>query len=185
MMPKPLQNGPSCSFLPKLSGNMPAGQGRKRDIPGVTNPTAQKPIMAIVIVNTSMNARTSIQANLLQWEIILPIILDCMTCTAMYGSGVRIIGTAITMEHLMMVVSGWTKVRVLTGSCAVARGSSRPRSAGRRPAAGTPPSTGMTLTGSGLSAFQVSNVNQTSQARGMLSAVWVHEPHHRAHKNIS
>jgi hypothetical protein len=93
-----------------------------------------------------------------------------MTCTAMYGSGVRIIGMMITMEHLMMGVPGWSKVRLLSGSCAAARGATSPRTVGRLTATGAAPSTDTTASGSGLSAFQVSLVSQAGKAGRMRSA---------------
>jgi hypothetical protein len=72
-----------------------------------------------------------------------------MICMAMYGNGVRIIGMIITQGHLVMAVPGWIKKGARAGSCAVARGSALPGSAGRHAATGASPTSGTTTWGSG------------------------------------
>jgi hypothetical protein len=117
MMPKRLPNGPACSFLPRPSGNMPAGRGQLHDITqGIRKKILIGPDGIIKIPGkTASGGRKR-----------TPMPLVCMTCTAMFGNGVRIIGMTITMEHLMMAVPGWIKMRARFGSCAAARGTRRP-----------------------------------------------------------
>ena len=57
--------------------------------------------------------------------------LDCTTCMAMFGNGVRIIGTTIMMVHLQMEVPGSRAEMALTECCVAVLGSSIPSSVAR------------------------------------------------------
>lgn len=66
------------------------------------------------------------------------------TCTAMWKSGCRIVGTEITRAHLMTVQRG-NLGAVIIAFCVVVRGSSDRGSWVRRIAAGSPPYSGTTI----------------------------------------
>lgn len=94
---------------------------------------------------------------------------DYTICAVMFGSGARI-GTTkdITLNHPTMTPKAQSRDRA--GSSAAAAGATLPSFAGRPSATGSTPPTGSTVSGSGLSVFQVSK--RPSETGHSKSGAW-------------
>ena len=172
-MPKVLPNGRGCSYPPRRSGNMLAGQEPLHDI---------IPAIWKVILIVPDGFLKTLGKSFIRWVKKNLMLLASMICTAVFGNGVRIIGMTIMTKHLVMAVPGWIMMEARAGFCVAVRGSSMPMAAGRRTASGTSLTTGRTTSGSGLFAFQVSLVSRTSQERGLRSAESI-DPSARSRRN--
>ena len=105
---------------------------------GATTLVATVPIVMAVAVSGIIGRRY-------RWDHLEPTDGVFTICMAMYKSGFRTVGTAITGEHLMTVLRG-SLGTVLSGCCVVVRGSTYRGTCVRRIAAGIPPESGTTTT---------------------------------------
>ena len=137
-MPKVLPNGRGCSYPPRRSGNMLAGQEPLHDI---------IPAIWKVILIVPDGFLKTLGKSFIRWVKKNLMLLASMICTAVFGNGVRIIGMTIMTKHLVMAVPGWIVMEARAGLYAAARGSAMPSTAGRRPATGTTPTSGSTSYG--------------------------------------
>ena len=122
---------------------MPPVRGRRRATLGVTTlavamPTVGTPA-ARMTLRTPLRLARSERTGLVS-----------MTCTAMYGSGSRIVGTAATQVRRLEAKLGRRVGTAASASCAAARGTSIQKTFALRVASGLRPMSGTSSTGSAL-----------------------------------